>query len=219
MTPDATRGTRLRVGRVVIVSVARLRVPDLDEGFGVRAALALAIIPALVVVIGSAAASRSGGGGRITYVLTTQARQLYALAPGGHTPRSLTANVWASTDPNESPDGRSLLFAANPSGHYDIYRMALDGGAAVDLTADDPGDEFDPVWSPDGARIAFASDRASRNDQIYVMKADGTNVTRVTHDTFADELPSWSADGSRLAFDTGGGEANGDVYSVGVDGS
>jgi len=87
---------------------------------------------------------------------------------------------------------RSIVFASNIDGDYDIYAMRPDGTDVVQLT-NAPGDDRSPAWSPDGRRVAF--DRTLSGEwSIHVMLADGTNVRRL----FGGARPRWSPDGKRL---------------------
>lgn len=80
----------------------------------------------------------------------------------------------------------------------DIYLMAADGSAFVNLT-DDASVDSDPAWSPDGGRIAFVSTR-SGNADLWVVNVDGTGLTQVTDDQGSIRFPQWSPDGSRIAY-------------------
>lgn len=66
-----------------------------------------------------------------------------------------------------SPDGQQIAFCYKG----DIYKVAADGGKAVQLTTQESY-ESSPVWSPDGTRIAFASNREGGSD-VYVMSSEG----------------------------------------------
>ena len=124
-------------------------------------------------------------------------------------------------DPDWSRDGRSLAFATERQGHWDIYRMNADGNGQIGLTqaeADDRG----PRWSRSGNWIAFASNRDG-NWEIYVMAADGSNLRRLTNNLVDDDGYmfdiDWSPDDGLLAFSALNRMANQDIYVVDLDGS
>jgi Tol biopolymer transport system component len=186
-----------------------------DRAMRPRLALVVGAAVALILAAGGGA---GGPGGRIAYVMTITSEQLYRTPPGGHGTNRVTGNVWASSDPLVSPDGKTLLYDAHATGDWDIYARPVAGGAAIDLTPRTASQDYEGAWSPDGARIAFVSDRASKNTQLFVMNADGSSVRQLTHDSLSHELPSWSPDGKTILFDTSA-KSQGDIYAIGDDGS
>lgn len=116
-------------------------------------------------------------------------------------------NLPAVSDPQLSPDGRSVLFVMDAPdwkanrrvGH--VYRIGADGRDQVQLTFGERG-ESSPRWSPDGRRIAFLARRGDdAHNQIYVLDADGGEARRITSHTSAPSDLTWSPD-SRLIFFT-----------------
>ena len=79
----------------------------------------------------------------------------------------------AATDASFSPDGSTILFAANHDGDLEIYVVGADGSDQRQLT-DNSGQDFFPSWSPDGQTIVFSSDRSGAVE-LYLMDADGGN--------------------------------------------
>ncbi len=84
----------------------------------------------------------------------------------------LTREV-SDTSPDVSPDGTAVVFMSQRSGHWNVYRMDIDGGNLTALTENNTEDGL-PAWSPDGQRIAFVSNRDS-DWAVWVMRADGDN--------------------------------------------
>jgi Tol biopolymer transport system component/serine/threonine protein kinase len=119
--------------------------------------------------------------------------------------RQLTSSAGVEDHPAWSPDGQVLAYAANSDsdvygGNWDIWVTQLDGGEAVNRTADHTGDDRHPRWSPDGSQIAFWSSRDGGG--FFVMPAIGGRPRRVAATgSPATEVspPQWSPDGSELA--------------------
>lgn len=112
----------------------------------------------------------------------------------------ITNDSLIKTDPNISPDNRSLLFASVGSQNEDLYLANSDGNAIHPLT-ETPTKERLPVWSPDGKRIAFVSNRSGDYDG-WVIDPDGSNLRKITPSA-ADTsiiIPVWSPDGKSLLF-------------------
>jgi serine/threonine protein kinase len=99
--------------------------------------------------------------------------------------------------PSLSPDGRSLLYASQASGNWDIYLQRVGGTTAVNLTSDSLADDTQPAFSPDGERIAFRSERDGGG--LFVMGATGESVRRLSVQGFN---PMWSPDAREIAAGT-----------------
>ena len=67
----------------------------------------------------------------------------------------------AATDASFSPDGSTILFAANHDGDLEIFVVNADGSDRRQLT-DNGGQDFFPSWAPDGNTVVFSSDRPGR---------------------------------------------------------
>ncbi|MEB2289454.1 MAG: hypothetical protein OZ934_15280 [Anaerolineae bacterium] len=113
--------------------------------------------------------------------------------------RRLTGSLANEREPSCAPDGRSVVYASDASGSYQIHLLRLDGSAPVALTAS-AGMSFAPVFSPDGAQIAFVSTRQNGVPTIWVMNADGSGQRQVTTELGRATSPSWSPDGRQLLY-------------------
>ncbi len=95
--------------------------------------------------------------------------------------------------PGLSPDGKSLVYAGQASGNWDIYFQRAEGKTAINLTKDSPADDTTPAFSPDGEQIAFRSERDGGG--IFLMGATGESVKRLTDFGYN---PAWSPDGKQI---------------------
>jgi Tol biopolymer transport system component len=112
-------------------------------------------------------------------------------------------NETNNSDPNVSPDGRSISFTR--FGFHGVISQVwvarINGTHARPLTA--PRLEAgQSAWSPDGSHIAFASNSSRPQSSIYVMRADGSGVTRLATTKWPTNNfgPSYAPGGSQIAF-------------------
>jgi Tol biopolymer transport system component len=105
---------------------------------------------------------------------------LVAIADGTYT-QLLSLGSRSAVFGGFSPDGRNVIFSAEPGGappntnDRDIFSVAVDG---TDLTTLVPGGTRDsqPVWTPDGGAIVFVSDRSGADGLWSVRIRDGKPV-------------------------------------------
>lgn len=99
----------------------------------------------------------------------------------GEAPRRLTIHEAYESEPVFSPDGQSIAFTSRRFGNDDVYKIALEGGAAERLTfhsaSDRPSD-----WTEDGD-ILFGTRRAFAqiewDDEVYSIGANGGTPSRL----------------------------------------
>ncbi|MEM9301369.1 MAG: S41 family peptidase [Pseudomonadota bacterium] len=78
----------------------------------------------------------------------------------------------------------------------DLWRVALDGGAATRLTTH-RGRETQPALSPDGASIAFLAEYDG-GFEVYLMPVDGGEPRRLTYGGEVVSVEGWTAEGDIL---------------------
>src|SRR5262245_60496680 len=99
-----------------------------------------------------------------------------------------------------SPEGKSMLFVTNRSGHWNLWMGNADGTGLREFEAQSllP---FHPAWSPDSREIAFDS-AASGKGEIWLVDASGGRPRRLVAMPGGAQVPSWSRDGKRILFYT-----------------
>jgi dipeptidyl aminopeptidase/acylaminoacyl peptidase len=110
------------------------------------------------------------------------------------------------SDPQLSPDGRTVLFVQTTTDgttgqrNADIYAVPADGSLPPrPLIAGDKS-ESTPRWSAGGRQIAFLSSRDGAT-QIYLADADGGHIQKLTSLHAGAQGPLvWAPDGSKIAF-------------------
>jgi dipeptidyl aminopeptidase/acylaminoacyl peptidase len=98
--------------------------------------------------------------------------QLYAKTPGGKA-RALTKGTFEVSGPVVSPDGKWFYFRSNAEApySYDVYRVAIGGGAAERITSVKGMQEFG--LSPDGRQIGILRSGPYLPPQLAIVSADG----------------------------------------------
>ena len=119
------------------------------------------------------------------------------------------------TDVTWSPDGRSVAYASDKAGNFDIWVQSIDGGDARRITTSSAHDR-QPTWSPDGSTLVLRSERDGGG--LFVVPASGGAERRLT--SFGVR-PRWAPDGSQILFaasDILAGGAVSPLYGVRLDG-
>ena len=108
---------------------------------------------------------------------------------------------WDDFGPSFSPDGKTIIFASNRKGNWNIWSIGIDGVGLKQLTNGDD-DELAPVYSPDGKEIAFlkSSKELLSAYDIWVMKSDGSGARQVTEGFKVISYPAWNPQSNEIAF-------------------
>ncbi len=159
--------------------------------------------------------TRTGGG------------DIYVLSFATGVLRRVTADDGMEQLEGWSRDGRWVYFASTSrdiAGMNDIFRVSVDGGTPMTVSADRYVNEFGAAASPDGTRLAFVARgngssqwwrrAGSHLDQseLWMLAGSGTGAggtyTQLTKRDARSLWPMWSGDGRSLFYvsDRGGAE-------------
>jgi len=119
---------------------------------------------------------------------------LHLVPVAGGRPRGLTDGGWFDSDPDFSPDGRSIVYSSDRTGVPALRLCDLVTGEDR-APAPAPGAQTRPRFSPDGARVAYVD----QDGAVWVLEVATGGRRQVTPALFTPGRPTWSADGAVLA--------------------
>jgi dipeptidyl aminopeptidase/acylaminoacyl peptidase len=112
-----------------------------------------------------------------------------------------------------SPDGQEICYTSNhdkveaTSTNNDLWIVPVNGGAAKNITADNPASDSTPLYSPDGKYIAYRAQQRPgyESDRFRLMLYDrktGEKGSVVPFDRFDRWIGTiaWAPDSSRIYF-------------------
>ncbi len=131
---------------------------------------------------------------------------LWIVSTRGGRARLLTTHVAYERSPVWTPDGKSVIFASDRHGNFDLFRVGVGGGSAERLTFHSAGDEPCGI-SADGEWILFGSHRqhdpravvpSTRMGELYRVRIAGGRPEQVL--TTPAELAVYSPNGRYIAY-------------------
>jgi len=139
---------------------------------------------------------------------------LWVVGADGTNLHRLTSHKAADSNPRWAPDGKSIWFVSTRSDSSQVWRIAIDGGEAEQVT-DQPLDVGNLIVAPDGQHIAFTMEvfpdcntLAETKDRLDEMEKRKTNG-RIYDRIFVRHWDTWK-DGRRshlFVMPFGGGKA------------
>ncbi len=158
---------------------------------------------------GPSSAAWSPDGRELVY---SMGGSLWRQRVGSGEARQLTDDPDYAYQPDWSPDGRFIAYAAYTGSAIDLRLLDLGSGATVSVVADGSVN-LEPRWSPDGRRLAYVSTAYQGRFHVFLVDvAEGrigkplrltedrdSKLPRYYYSVFDQYLsPSWSPDGREL---------------------
>ena len=118
-----------------------------------------------------------------------------------------------------SSDEKSLLFHSNKTGIYNVYSVAVTGGAPSQLTSSTKESTFAVSYFPNDARFLYTYDRGgNENSHLYLRELDGSERDLTPGDKTKANYLGWSEDRKSFFFSTNERDARFfDVYEMPLD--
>lgn len=148
---------------------------------------------------------------------------IYVVSANGGTPRQLTTNPAADSNPAWSPDGREIAYVSNTdpkswAAKSDILVIPAQGGTPRHLT----GDFFESAgmglsWSRDGKTLYFVSGVGTDN-HVFSVPAAGGAPKQITKGHGSYGQFDLSPDGTRIAYTLTDSRNPNDIWLAPVDG-
>ena len=133
-------------------------------------------------------------------------------------------NLGGQDDYAFSPDGQEICYSSNhdpveaTSTNNDLWLVSINGGAAKNITAENPASDTTPLYSPDGKYIAYRAQARPgyESDRFRLMLYDRKsgekkNLTE-NFDRWVESV-AWSPDSSKLYF-TADHEGTSPIYEL-----
>jgi Tol biopolymer transport system component len=143
------------------------------------------------------------------------ARDLYIVPVAGGRPRRLTSHPAGDGLPRWSADGRSVVFASNRSGNWQLWRVPAEGGTPTSIRVNEHT-EWQADESPDGRHLAFLSNREGP-EFLWILEQQTGELRALVRHGRRTVLgnPHWSPDGERIVFSSNWREGH-QIYLVEV---
>lgn len=133
--------------------------------------------------------------------------EVFVSSIDGSTTKRITNTPWQERSVSFSPDGRSLVFAAEKDNNWNVYSMSITRKEepyfyVSTVLKEEPvvatsAEEYQPAYSPDGIEVAYLENRVVLKVINLATKQTRTILTADKNYSYADgdQYYQWSPDG------------------------
>ena len=150
-------------------------------------------------------ARRSPDGTRIAATVRDPATgmdDIWLAANDGAPPTRLTSHPASDNSPVWTPDGASLIFRSNRSGHYRLYRVTVPGNAGERLLLDSTVDDQPTDTSSARGLLLFNRWSMDTRQDVWALPLAGGAPFAVLATESLEANAAFSPDGSWIAYET-----------------
>ncbi len=128
-----------------------------------------------------------------------------------------------------SPDGQEICYTSNhdkveaTSTNNDLWIVSVNGGAAKNITADNPASDSTPLYSPDGKYIAYRAQQRPGYESdrfrlmLYDRKTGRKKDLTPNFDRWVDAI-AWDP-GSKMIYFSSANAGQSPIYKIALDGA
>jgi C-terminal processing protease CtpA/Prc len=133
--------------------------------------------------------------------------EIFVTSVNGGITKRVTNTPWQERNVSWSPDGRSLVFAAEKNSNWNIYTISIarkeepyfyaSTVLKEETVVATPAEEFQPAFSPDGKEVAYLEDRVTLKVINLATKQSRVILPADKNYSYADgdQYYQWSPDG------------------------
>ncbi len=133
--------------------------------------------------------------------------EIFVSSVDGKTTKRITNTPWQERTVSFSPDGRSLVFAAEKDSNWNVYTLSITRKEEPyfyvstvlkeDTVVATPAEEYQPAFSPDGKEVAYLENRQVLKVIDLSTKQSRTILAADKNYSYADgdQYYQWSPDG------------------------
>jgi tricorn protease len=133
--------------------------------------------------------------------------EIFVTSVDGGITKRITNTPWQERSVNWSPDGRTLVYAAEKDKNWNVYTMSIirkeepyfyaSTVLKEETVVATPAEEFQPAFSPDGKEVAYLEDRTTL--KVINLATKKTRVVLPAGKNYSyadgDQYYEWSPDG------------------------